>query len=129
MCSNEAMLDVININIKSHDFALSVDRKDFCIRCTWHGHIDFRIAAITQDEAVEAAGGILENAPNLASIIDSYRHSKSRLGHIEVCIGSGFRDYAELLVAMGDADLPLPALSKSEIDEQVKIFTEIWEKD
>ncbi|WP_340123726.1 hypothetical protein [Methylobacter svalbardensis] len=42
---------------------------------------------------------------------------------------SGFRDYAELLVAMGDADLPLPALSKSEIDEQVKIFTEIWEKD
>lgn len=39
---------------------------------------------------------------------------------------AGFRDYAELLVAMDDADLPLPALSESVIDEQVKIFTELW---
>ncbi len=42
---------------------------------------------------------------------------------------SGFRDYAELLVAMVTADLPLPALPKAEIDEQVKVFTEIWEKE
>ena len=42
---------------------------------------------------------------------------------------SGFRDYAELLVALGDADLPLPALSKAEIDKQVSTFIDIWRKD
>jgi hypothetical protein len=32
-------------------------------------------------------------------------------------------------MAMGDADIPLPALPKAEIDEQVSIFTDIWGKD
>lgn len=38
---------------------------------------------------------------------------------------SGLRDYAELLVAMGDADVPLPTLSQEQIDQQVKEFTKL----
>jgi hypothetical protein len=41
---------------------------------------------------------------------------------------AGLRDYAELLVAMGDAGLPLPSLPKDEIEKQVAIFAEIWKQ-
>ena len=38
----------------------------------------------------------------------------------------GLRDYSQLLVALGDADLPLPVLPEKEIAEQVAMFTRIW---
>jgi hypothetical protein len=38
----------------------------------------------------------------------------------------GFRDYAQLLVALGEANLPLPKLPDAEIERQVKLFTHIW---
>lgn len=38
----------------------------------------------------------------------------------------GVRDYADLLVAMGNADLPLPSLSEEEIKRQATKFAEIW---
>jgi hypothetical protein len=41
---------------------------------------------------------------------------------------SGLRDYAELLVAMGDADLPLPALPVEEIERQAALFAHLWGK-
>ena len=41
---------------------------------------------------------------------------------------SGLRDYAELLVAMGDADLPLPVLPVEEIERQAALFAHIWGK-
>ncbi len=39
---------------------------------------------------------------------------------------AGLRDYAQLLVAMGDADIPLPSLSQAEIDNQAKMFAELF---
>lgn len=41
---------------------------------------------------------------------------------------SGLRDYAELLVAMGGADLPLPALPVKEIEQQAALFARLWEQ-
>lgn len=38
----------------------------------------------------------------------------------------GVRDYAELLVMMGDMDIPLPSLSSDEIDRQVNDFVDVW---
>ncbi len=38
----------------------------------------------------------------------------------------GLRDYAQLLVALGDADLPLPSPSAHEIEQQAAIFENIW---
>ena len=38
----------------------------------------------------------------------------------------GVRDYAELLVMMGDMDIPLPLLPPDEIDRQVNDFVNIW---
>jgi hypothetical protein len=35
------------------------------------------------------------------------------------------RDYAGLLISLGDADLPLPSLPQSEIDKQATEFVEI----
>jgi hypothetical protein len=35
------------------------------------------------------------------------------------------RDYADLLVAMGDAELPLPSLPQEQIDQQIKEFTNL----
>lgn len=40
----------------------------------------------------------------------------------------GLRDYAELLVAMGSADLPLPRLPQDEIEKQAATFASIWKR-
>lgn len=40
----------------------------------------------------------------------------------------GVRHYAALLVALGDADLPLPSLPKEEIEKQALLFTQIYEE-
>jgi len=44
----------------------------------------------------------------------------------EAIASLGLRDYAQLLVALGDADLPLPVLPEKEIEEQVETFRRIW---
>jgi hypothetical protein len=38
----------------------------------------------------------------------------------------GLRDYAELLVRLGEADLPLPSLPGHEIENQATTFARIW---
>ena len=38
----------------------------------------------------------------------------------------GLRDYADLLLALGAAGLPLPTLSDADAYEQVKTFMRIW---
>lgn len=40
----------------------------------------------------------------------------------------GLRDYAELLVLMGNADLPLPMLPQEVIDRQAAMFAAIWKQ-
>jgi hypothetical protein len=38
----------------------------------------------------------------------------------------GLRDYTELLVALGDADLPMPSSPPQEIENQATTFTKLW---
>jgi len=53
------------------------------------------------------------------------RFSRGLITKDQAIAESGLRDYAELLVAMGDADVPLPTLSQEQIDQQVKEFTKL----
>lgn len=54
------------------------------------------------------------------------RFSRGLITKEQAVSESGLHDYAELLVAMGDADLPLPSLPQEEIDRQAKEFAELW---
>ncbi|GAA3977508.1 hypothetical protein [Allohahella marinimesophila] len=38
----------------------------------------------------------------------------------------GLRDYAQLLVLMGESDLPLPKRPSDNLDQQVEIFEQLW---
>lgn len=51
--------------------------------------------------------------------------SRNLLTKEQAVQAAGLRDYAQLLVAMGDADLPLPSLSQAEIDIQAEMFAEL----
>ena len=44
--------------------------------------------------------------------------SEGRLGRSEAVRAAGLRDYAQLLVALGERDLPLPMLPRHEIEAQ-----------
>jgi hypothetical protein len=51
------------------------------------------------------------------------------LGHLardEAIRLLGLRDYAELLVALGNADLPMPLPPSDEIERQAKLFEDLW---
>jgi hypothetical protein len=39
-----------------------------------------------------------------------------------------FRDYADLLVALGDAGLPLPSQPAHEQENQIAAFLKIWKQ-
>lgn len=52
--------------------------------------------------------------------------SKGKITKEEAITSLGLRDYAELLVCLGDADLPLPKLPAHEIENQVTTFARIW---
>lgn len=53
-------------------------------------------------------------------------YSKGLLSRSETVKRLGLRDYAELLVALGDADLPMPLPSPHEIENQAATFSRIW---
>jgi hypothetical protein len=52
--------------------------------------------------------------------------SDGRLTKDQAVKALGLRDYAELLVAVGDAGLELPMLPAHEIENQAARFAEIW---
>lgn len=54
-----------------------------------------------------------------------WKFSRGLLTKEQAISESGLRDYAQLLVAMGDADLPLPLLPEDEINRQAKEFAEL----
>ncbi len=54
------------------------------------------------------------------------RFSRGLLTKEQAVAEAGLRDYAELLVTMGNADLPIPSLPRKDIDRQVKEFTGLW---
>jgi hypothetical protein len=53
-------------------------------------------------------------------------YSQGRLDRHEAVRLLGFRDYAQLLVALGDAGLPMPMLPPDEIEEQAETFVRLW---
>lgn len=52
--------------------------------------------------------------------------STGLLSRSEAVRKMGFRDYADLLVALGNANLPMPMPSPDESQEQVETFRTIW---
>ena len=53
-------------------------------------------------------------------------YSQGRLARNEAIRLLGLRDYAELLVALGEADLPMPMPPPHEVDNQAVTFTKLW---
>lgn len=52
--------------------------------------------------------------------------SQGQLARNEAIRLLGVRDYAELLVALGDADLPMPLPPPHEVENQAVMFAKLW---
>jgi plasmid stability protein len=52
--------------------------------------------------------------------------SQGQLARNEAIRLLGLRDYAELLVALGDADLPMPLPPPHEVENQAVTFAKLW---
>lgn len=52
--------------------------------------------------------------------------SQGRISRTDAIRMLGLRDYAGLLVALGDADLPLASAPPDEIEKQATTFAELW---
>jgi plasmid stability protein len=52
--------------------------------------------------------------------------SQGKLSRAEAVRQLGLRDYAELLVALGDAGLPMPLPQAHDIENQSVIFAKLW---
>jgi plasmid stability protein len=55
-------------------------------------------------------------------------YSQGRLARNEAIRLLGLRDYAALLVALGDADLPMPLPPPHEIENQAVTFAKLWKQ-
>jgi plasmid stability protein len=53
-------------------------------------------------------------------------YSQGRLARNDAIRLLGLRDYAGLLVALGDADLPMPLQPPHEIENQALTFAKLW---
>lgn len=53
-------------------------------------------------------------------------YSQGKLARTEAVRRLGLRDYAELLVALGDADLPMPVPPPHEVENQAVTFAKLW---
>jgi hypothetical protein len=54
--------------------------------------------------------------------------SHGRLSRGEAIRQLGLRDYAELLVKLGDADLPMPLPPAQDIENQALLFAKLWKQ-
>ncbi|ABD86295.1 hypothetical protein [Rhodopseudomonas palustris] len=71
-------------------------------------------------EAITSSGGNpIADDPLLA-------YSQGQLSRNEAIRLLGLRDYAALLVALGDADLPMPSQPPQDIENQATSFTKLW---
>lgn len=55
-------------------------------------------------------------------------YSQGRLARNEAIQLLGLRDYAELLLALGDADLPMPLPPPHEVENQSVTFAKLWKQ-
>lgn len=53
-------------------------------------------------------------------------YSKGLLSPREAASRLGLRDSADLLVALGDAELPLPRPPEEELKQQAATFVQLW---
>jgi hypothetical protein len=53
-------------------------------------------------------------------------YSQGRLSINDAIRLLGLRDYAELLVTLGDADLPMPLPRAHDVDNQAVAFAKLW---
>ncbi|QJE73239.1 hypothetical protein HHL28_09180 [Aerophototrophica crusticola] len=53
-------------------------------------------------------------------------YSQGKLSRADAIRELGLRDYAELLVALGDADLPMPLPPPHEVENQAAMFAKLW---
>ena len=53
-------------------------------------------------------------------------YSKGLLSRRDTIARLGLRDYADLLVALGDADLPMPLPPPHDIENQAATFARLW---
>jgi plasmid stability protein len=53
-------------------------------------------------------------------------YSRGLLARDEAIRLLGLRDYTELLVALGDADLPMPLSPAHEVENQAATFVKLW---
>ncbi|MBI5129106.1 MAG: hypothetical protein HZA66_06670 [Rhodopseudomonas palustris] len=53
-------------------------------------------------------------------------YAQGQLSRTEAIRLLGLRDYAELLVALGDADLPMPSAPPHDIENQATTFAKLW---
>ena len=67
----------------------------------------------------EPDGEISDEDPLLA-------YSKGLLSRKDAVRRLGLRDYADLLVALGDADLPMPLPPAHDIESQAATFAKLW---
>ncbi|WP_420959941.1 DUF6364 family protein [Brucella sp. IR073] len=74
------------------------------------------LEAITSD-----ISNIGEDDPLLA-------YSKGQIARDEAIRRLGLRDYEELLVALGDADLPMPLPPAHEIENQAVTLARLWKQ-
>ena len=72
------------------------------------------LEAVTSDGASD-----VEDDPLLS-------YSQGRLGRHDALRLLVLRDYTELLIALGDAELPMPLPPPQEVDSQAARFAELW---
>jgi len=53
-------------------------------------------------------------------------YSKGLLSRADAIRLLGLRDHSELLVALGEADLPMPTPPAHEVEQQARLFEQIW---
>ena len=55
-------------------------------------------------------------------------YSQGRLARRDAIRLTGLRDYADLLIALGEADVPMPRPSPRDIEDQAALFERLWNR-
>lgn len=71
---------------------------------------------------------ITSDTANISAEDPLLAFSKGQIARDEAISTLGLRDYAELLVALGDADLPMPLPPAHEIENQSVTFAKLWKQ-
>jgi putative toxin-antitoxin system antitoxin component (TIGR02293 family) len=82
-----------------------------------------KMLATTQERPIQAILTEILDAYLLSDALESF--SRGGMTTREVVDATGLRDYAQVLIALGDAGLPMPTLPEAEIERQASVFAEL----